>query len=147
MNITRFTDYALRVLIYLSVSEQKVITIKSVAESYGISKNHLMKVVQELSSKGYVEATRGKNGGIKLRRPPAEINIGELVRQFEQDSTLVECFGPNNQCVIAPACQLKNMFSGALNQFFEHLEQFTLANLIEQAHEKPLQQIFRSAAT
>ncbi len=119
MNITRFTDYALRVLIYLGVNQQETVTIKQVADSYNISKNHLMKVVQELSLQGFVEATRGKNGGIKLNHPPELINIGNLVRVFEQNSTLIECFGSNNQCVITPACQLKQMFAGALEHFFQ----------------------------
>jgi Rrf2 family transcriptional regulator, nitric oxide-sensitive transcriptional repressor len=130
MNITRFTDYALRTLIYLGVSDKNIITINDVADSYGISKNHLMKVVQELSAQGYIAATRGRNGGIKLNCPSDQINIGDLVRKFEQGSNLVECFGDNNQCVITPACQLKNMFSGAMNQFFVYLEQYTLADLI-----------------
>lgn len=141
MNITRFTDYALRVLIYLGVSDQDTNTIKDVAQSYGISKNHLMKVVQELSAQGYVEATRGKNGGIKLARQASQINVGELVRKFEQNAPLVECFGDNNQCVITPACQLKQMFAGALEHFFAHLEQYTLADLISQPHGKKLVQI------
>ena len=126
---------------YLGVSDQESMTIKGVAERYGISKNHLMKVVQELSAQGYVEATRGKNGGIKLKRLPEEINIGELVRKFEQDSTFVECYGENNHCVITPACQLKQMFSGALEQFFQHLEQFTLAHLIDHSNKALLTQI------
>ncbi len=145
MNITRFTDYALRALIYLGVSDKEIITINDVADSYGISKNHLMKVVQELSAQGYIEATRGRNGGIKLNYPSDQINIGELVRKFEQDSTLVECFGTNNQCVITPACQLKQMFSGALNNFYIYLEQFTLADLICHSCEKQLVQIFLSS--
>ncbi len=146
MNITRFTDYALRVLIYLSVKEKETATIKDVAESYHISKNHLMKVVQELSAKGYVEATRGKNGGIKLNRLPEQINIGELVREFEQGSTLVECFGANNHCVITPACQLKNMFSGAMEHFFQYLERYTLSDLVSGNRDQHLAQIFRSSS-
>ena len=130
MNITRFTDYSLRVLIYLALHENELVTIKDVADRYNISKNHLMKVVQELSAKGYLVATRGKNGGIKLEQSPNDINIGHLVRMIEQDSTLVECFGADNQCVITPACQLKRMFAEALNCFFESLERYTLADLI-----------------
>ncbi|WP_196140912.1 Rrf2 family transcriptional regulator [Aliikangiella sp. G2MR2-5] len=145
MNITRFTDYALRVLIYLGVNDQELITIKDAAERYGISKNHLMKVVQELSAKGYVEAIRGKNGGIRLNRPPQEIRIGELVRGFEQDSTLVECFGANNQCVITPACMLKPMFAEAMNQFFLYLEKFTLADLLKGSGKTKLDQILGSS--
>ncbi len=130
MNITRFTDYSLRVLIYLAVHDGKLSTIKEIAESYDISKNHLMKVVQELNVKGVVKAIRGKNGGIKLAKSANDINIGELVRQIEQGENLVECFGNNNQCVITPACQLKNIFAIALESFFKKLDEFTLADLL-----------------
>ncbi len=146
MNITRFTDYALRVLIYLGINEQETVTIRDVAESYNISKNHLMKVVQELSAQGLVDATRGKNGGIKLNLQPEQINIGELVRKLEQSSTLVECFGSNNQCVIAPACQLKKMFSGAMAHFFLYLEKYTLSDLISDSYDKQLSEIFFSSS-
>lgn len=146
MNITRFTDYALRVLIYLSVSEKDIVTIKDVADSYNISKNHLMKVVQELSAQGFIEATRGKNGGIKLHILPEQINIGNLVREFEQSTTLVECFGSNNQCVITPACQLKKIFSGAKEHFFKYLEKYTLQDLICDSRDEHLAQIFLSAS-
>ncbi|MFA0813396.1 RrF2 family transcriptional regulator [Microbulbifer epialgicus] len=130
MKITRFTDYSLRVLMYLAVQDQDLVTIRGVAERYGISKNHLMKVVQELNAKGYLIATRGKYGGIRLSRAPEHINVGQLVRSMEKDSTLVECFGPNNQCVITPACQLKQMFAEAMESFFTCLDQYTLADLI-----------------
>ena len=130
MNITRFTDYSLRVLTYLAVKQGELVTIKEVADQYNISKNHLMKVVQQLNAQGYLQATRGKNGGIKLSREPKDINIGEIVRLMEEDSTLVECFGPNNQCVITQACQLKHMFAEAMNRFFECLDQYTLADML-----------------
>jgi len=139
MNITRFTDYSLRVLIYLSLREDELVTIKEVADCYGISKNHLMKVVQELSAKEYLIATRGKKGGIKLKCPPEQINIGKLVRMIEEDSTLVECFGADNQCVITPACQLKRMFAEALNSFFLSLEQYSLADIVDKSSRDQLQ--------
>ena len=144
MNITRFTDYSLRVLIYLSLHEDELATIKDVAGCYGISKNHLMKVVQELSAKEYLVATRGKNGGIKLSCPPEQINIGKLVRMIEQDSTLVECFGPDNQCVITPACQLKRMFAEALESFFQSLERYTLADLVDKTSRNQLNLLLAS---
>lgn len=143
MNITRFTDYSLRTLIYLSLHDdaEQIITIKEVADQYGISKNHLMKVVQDLNAKNYINATRGKNGGIRLSRPPQEINIGELVRAVEQESTLVECFGDNNQCVITPSCQLKNMFAEAMESFFSCLDKYSLADLISGSNKAALQKI------
>jgi Rrf2 family nitric oxide-sensitive transcriptional repressor len=142
MNITRFTDYSLRVLIYLSLNDKELVTIQSVADCYGISKNHLMKVVQDLSTKGYLTATRGKNGGIKLGREPSDINVGTLVRMIEQDSVLVECFGTGNQCVITPACQLKNMLAEAMESFFKTLEQYTLADLVSGPDKKQLIDLF-----
>ncbi len=103
MHITRFTDYSLRVLMYLALNPTQQVTIQEIADSYGISKNHLMKVVQELNNKGYLQATRGKNGGLRLRGDPEAINLGTLVRATEQDLSLVECFGNNGLCVITPA--------------------------------------------
>ncbi len=130
MNITRYTDYSLRVLIYLAVCERETVTIKEVADRYDISKNHLMKIVQALNIQGCIVATRGKNGGIKLGRPPAEINIGEIVRAMEAGSPLVECFGPDNHCVITPACKLKRVFAQAMQQFYQHLDHYSLADLV-----------------
>lgn len=130
MNITRYTDYSLRILIYLAVHGDGLCTISEIADSYGISKNHLMKIVQELNARGYIQAVRGKNGGLRLNRSPAEINIGELVRETEDESRMVECFGSNNQCVITPACQLKTILGRALESFFTTLEQYTLEDLV-----------------
>lgn len=141
MNITRFTDYSLRVLMYLALQENELVTIKEVAERYSISKNHLMKIVQELGAKGYLIAMRGKNGGIRLSRPPEEIIIGNIVRTLEQSSTLVECFGADNHCVITPACQLKRMFAEAMESFFKCLDQYTLADLVGGTHKEKLTEL------
>ena len=130
MHITRFTDYSLRVLMYLVTQDEELSTIRDIAESYGISKNHLMKVVQELSAKGYIESIRGKNGGIRLKTPPEEINIGRLVRAFESEHPVVECEGENNQCVITPSCQLKRVFGEAMESFFSSLDHYTLADIM-----------------
>lgn len=141
MHIKRFTDYSLRVLIYLALKENELATIKEVAARYQISKNHLMKVVQDLNSKGFIIATRGNNGGIKLSRAPEAINIGQLIRQIEQDSTLVECFGPDNHCVITPSCKLKGILAEAMDSFFTSLEQYTLADILSGKHEQELKEI------
>jgi len=145
MNISRFTDYSLRVLIYLAAAKNTshIITIKEVAERYQISKNHLMKVVQELSANNHINATRGKNGGIKLNALPENINIGLLVRSIEQDSTLVECFGSDNKCVITSNCQLKKMFSQAMESFFHCLDQYTLADLVKEDNKLALRQVLK----
>lgn len=142
MNIKRFTDYSLRILIYLALKEDELVTIKEVAERYKISKNHLMKVVQELSATGYILAIRGKNGGVKLNRSPELINVGELVRMTERDSILVECFGSDNQCVITPVCQLKNILAGAMESFFTYLDQYTLADLVQKNNGALMKSIF-----
>ena len=130
MYITRYTDYSLRVLMYVALKGENISTIGEIADSYAISKNHLMKVVQELSAKGYLIATRGKNGGLHLNGQPAAINIGKLVRDTEQDLALVECFSDINGCSITPACQLKTVFAEALEAFFKVLDQYTLADLL-----------------
>tara|TARA_R110001583_G_scaffold191_2_gene1815 strand:- start:1450 stop:1911 length:462 start_codon:yes stop_codon:yes gene_type:complete len=130
MHITRYTDYSLRVLIYLAINQNQLTTISDIANSYGISKNHLMKIVQQLNQQGYLLATRGKNGGIKLNRPAREINIGKLVREIEDKNKLVECFGADNQCVITPSCQLKNIFAEAQENFFSTLDAYTLNDLV-----------------
>ncbi len=130
MHITRYTDYSLRVLMYLALNRERLATIAEIAASYHISKNHLMKVVQELNNKGYLTAIRGKNGGLCLSGPPETISIGALVRDTEQDLALVECFEAGNGCIISPACRLKGVFREALEAFFQTLDQYTLADLV-----------------
>lgn len=130
MQITRYTDYSLRVLIYLGLRKDQKVTIQEIADAYQISKNHLMKIVQELNAQGYVLAVRGKNGGLKLNQQASDINIGELVRLMEKDINLVECFSEKNTCVITPHCQLRRVFSEALNSFYQSLEAYTLSDLL-----------------
>jgi Rrf2 family nitric oxide-sensitive transcriptional repressor len=130
MHITRYTDYSLRVLMYVAVKRDKLSTIREIAEKYDISKNHLMKVVHQLNRKGYVESVRGKNGGVRLNMEPSDINIGVLVRETEQDLLLVECFSAANKCAIAPICGLKGMLSEALDAFLNALDQHTLEDLL-----------------
>src|SRR6056297_3712568 len=98
MHITRYTDYSLRVLIYLAAQDDRLATIQEIADSYQISRNHLMKVVHQLNKKGYIETVRGKSGGMRLHREPSTINIGVLVRETEQDLDLVECFSSEGKC-------------------------------------------------
>lgn len=147
MHITRYTDYSLRVLMYLGLKNEKLSTIGEIAVHYGISKNHLMKVVQELSNKGYVVATRGKNGGLKLNGEPGKINIGALVRDTEQHFELVECFSESNSCIIAPVCRLKQLFSEALDGFIRVLDHYTLADLLAQADRSELTQLLQIVDT
>jgi Rrf2 family nitric oxide-sensitive transcriptional repressor len=144
MRLTTFTDYSLRVLIYLAVRNGEHATIREIAETYGISKNHLMKVVQELSQKGYVTALRGKNGGLQLNRLPADIKIGELVREMENDLALAECLGENNQCILTPACGLKLVLSDALQSFFTTLDAYTLEDILPQQQRAELVKILNA---
>ena len=146
MHITRYTDYSLRVLIYLALNKERLSTINEIAQSYDISKNHLMKIVQQLNVKGHLLAIRGKNGGIRINRAPSEINIGTLVREIEDKSKLVECFGDNNQCVITPSCQLKNIFSEAQECFFKCLDNYTLQDLLGTQAQNELRELLISDA-
>jgi Rrf2 family nitric oxide-sensitive transcriptional repressor len=130
MQITRFSDYALRVLMYLAVQPERSSTIAEIAARYDISRNHLMKVVQYLGAQGYVETTRGKNGGLKLAGPAASINVGQLLRRTEEGTVLIECFGADNRCLITPACRLKQMLARALDSFYRSLEDYTLEDLV-----------------
>jgi len=139
MHITRYTDYSLRVLIYLAaLEEDRLATIQEIADSYGISKNHLMKVVHQLNKKQYIETIRGKNGGMRLYRAPDDINIGALVRETEQDLDLVECFSGDGACKITPVCGLKNIFDEALQAFLDVLDKYTLAELVQSKHRPEL---------
>lgn len=141
MRITRYTDYSLRVLMYVAlVPEGRLSTIREVAEAYDISRNHLMKVVNELTALGYLQAQRGKNGGIRLNRPAEEINVGELVRHMEASLALVECFGSDNHCTITPLCQLKHALANAMEAFFSTLDDYTLADLLPRRSQGKLQQ-------
>ncbi|CAM3481871.1 Rrf2 family transcriptional regulator [Halomonas lysinitropha] len=130
MHLTRFTDYSLRVLIYLAAKGEQRSTISEIAGRFDISRNHLMKVVQDLNHQGYLTSIRGKNGGLLLKRAPETISLGKLVRDTERDLTLVECFGDDNECIITPACRLKPILAEALAAFLAVLDHYTLADLI-----------------
>ncbi|MGY4878529.1 Rrf2 family transcriptional regulator [Vreelandella aquamarina] len=130
MHLTRFTDYSIRVLLFLAVKDGERATINEIAETFSISRNHLMKVVQELNQKGYLAATRGKNGGLSLGRTPGSISIGALVRDTEE-MPLVECFRDDNACIITPSCRLKPILNEALDAFVAVLDNYTLADLLE----------------
>jgi len=143
MHLTRFTDYSLRVLIYLAVKGEERSTITEIAETFDVSRNHLMKVVQELGHKGYITAIRGKNGGLLLNRTPESIGLGQLVRDMEHELSLVECFGDHNDCIITPACRLKPILNEALSAFLAVLDGYTLADMLgkRQPHLARLMQI------
>lgn len=126
MRLTRYTDFALRVLLYLGRHPGELASISEISRGYSVSQSHLMKVVSDLVGAGYVESVRGRHGGIRLARPPAEISIGALVRHTEADFDLVEC----GSCRIAPACGMSGMFGEALDAFLAVLDGYTLADAL-----------------
>jgi Rrf2 family nitric oxide-sensitive transcriptional repressor len=131
MQITHFTDYSLRVLIYLALREPtELITIQGIAEEFTIPRNHLIKVVQRLGQLGYVETARGKNGGIRLGRPPAEIAIGRVVRDMEANLEIIDCDDP--PCLLKGGCRLKGILNEARDAFLNVLDGHTLAELMRQ---------------
>jgi Rrf2 family nitric oxide-sensitive transcriptional repressor len=131
MQFTHFTDYSLRTLIYLGAQQSMLATISEVAEKYGISKSHLTKVVHQLANRGYIKTMRGKGGGMRLARLPQLINIGDVVRDMEENINLVECFNAKNQnCPLLPACILKSVLLEARKNFFDTLDCYTLADLL-----------------
>lgn len=140
MRLTLFTDYAFRLLIQVAATEPDLVTISQAAESYRISRNHLTKIANELVRGGYLTAVRGRSGGLRLAKPAAAINVGEVVRFCESDAPLVECFDRiNNKCVITPSCTLKSMLYEAETAFYTALAAHNLADLI--AHRSELRKI------
>ncbi|WP_445489104.1 Rrf2 family transcriptional regulator [Niallia sp. 03133] len=132
MRLTSYTDYSLRVLIYLAnINKGKLVNIKDIAETYDVSKNHLMKIIYNLGKMGYIETIRGRNGGIYLAMNPSDINIGEVVRKTEEDFHIVECFEDQSKCIITPVCSLKHVLQEALEQFLKVLDQYTLEDVIQ----------------
>jgi Rrf2 family nitric oxide-sensitive transcriptional repressor len=131
MRLTRFTDYSLRVLIYLGLQRDQLVTIRSISDSYGISRNHLMKVVSLLTRMGYLKAQRGPGGGIRLARDPARINLADVIKDTEEDLVMVECFDEDGYCVITPACKLQRAIGKALNAYIDTLRAYTLEDLLE----------------
>lgn len=133
MRLTRFTDYSLRVLIYLGLRDDERVTILEISKAFKISRNHLMKVVSNLTRMGYVAAQRGPGGGLSLARPPGEINLAAVVSDMEESLDLVECFSPQGQCVITPACQLRMVLQQALQAYIQILQAYTLQDLLKPA--------------
>lgn len=130
MRIQTYTDYALRVLMYMALKGQEKVTVDEIAGAYGISRNHVMKIVQDLAHQGYVTTVRGRSGGAQLAAPPESISVGALVRGCESNAALVSCFGDSGSCCIASACVLRTAFAEAQEAFFAALDSYTLADLI-----------------
>lgn len=140
MRLTHYTDYAMRVLLYLGgKAGEQLSPIAEISRAYGISQNHLMKVVNDLVNAGYLESVRGRYGGVRLARLPNDINIGEVVRHTEDGFNLVDC----GSCVIAPACGLTGALNEALAAFMKVLDGYCLEDLLTQRRD--LQWIFAAA--
>lgn len=132
MRLTFYSDYSLRLLMYLAFRQDCLVTIQEVADVYRISKNHLTKVAYDLGRAGFLETVRGRNGGIRLAKKPAEIGLGDVLRVTESDPGPVECFdAKSNKCVISGPCRLKGVLASALAAYFSVLDQYTLADLTE----------------
>lgn len=131
MRLTGYTDYALRVLIRLALQPERLTTIANIAKDYGISENHLMKVVHQLGVAGVIDTVRGRKGGLRLRKSPAAISVGQVVRLMEPDMDIVPCFNDANACVIESACLLRGALAEARDAFLETLDRYTLADLVK----------------
>ncbi|THT98444.1 Rrf2 family transcriptional regulator [Lampropedia puyangensis] len=135
MRLTLKTDYALRTLLYLAKQPEKLASIGEIAKHYDISENHLIKVVHELGRKGFIETIRGKGGGIRFAATTKEVRLGDIVRAFEDDFALVDCFkdpAPERPCRLTGNCGLQGILSNALQAFFLHLDQYKFKDLLDQ---------------
>ncbi len=131
MRLTLHTDYALRVLIHVGTADGELVTINDISQTFDISKQHLMKVVNNLGRKGYLDTVRGRGGGIRLRLPPRDINIGQVVRETEETLGVVGCLQQRGYCPIQRICGLRGLLHEATEAFLGVLEKYTLADLIK----------------
>ncbi|ATU74178.1 Rrf2 family transcriptional regulator [Komagataeibacter rhaeticus] len=146
MRLTLHTDYALRTLLYLGIHTDRLTSIREVAQAYGISENHLVKIIHRLGQGGFIETIRGRNGGLRLGRPAASILIGDVVRYTEEDMALVNCMQPADPerpdmkpCILADACRLRGVLGEALGSFIAVLDRYTLADVITDRERQRLQ--------
>ena len=134
MRLTDYTDYTLRVLMFCAANPDRLVTIAELAEHHHLSKNHLMKIVNDLARQGVIETTRGRGGGMRLLKEPAQIVVGEIVRRTETDFRIVECFDEGtNACLLSPTCRLKRVFDAAMQAYFKVLDGVTLADIASPA--------------
>lgn len=131
MELSRFTDYAMRVLIYTAARSPEKVTLRELADAYRVSHHHLVKIVHKLGALGYLRNQRGRTGGIYIGRPPASIRLGDVIRHTETHFNLVECFNPaTDTCRISPVCRLKGIFNEAGEAFLGVMDNYTLADLV-----------------
>lgn len=131
MRLTTYSDYSLRLLMFLAARREKLSTIPEVAKAYNISGNHLMKVAHQLGKAGFIDTVRGRNGGLRLGRPADRINVGEVLRHTEPDMDIVPCFQPDNEdCPLRRACRLKGALERAQQAFLSVLDEYTIGDLV-----------------
>lgn len=130
MRITTYSDYSLRLLMFLAIENERLATISEVAEAYSISRAHIMKVAHQLGVAGLVETVRGRSGGLRLAKPPEVIRVGEVLRLTEPDFDMVPCFEAPDMCRITSGCLLKNALGEATSAYLGVLDRYTLADLV-----------------
>lgn len=143
MRLTQHTDYAIRVLMHaasrwLHDGPEALGSIREIAQAYGISENHLMKVVNRLAQHGLLHTQRGRHGGLRLALPPERIRVGEVVRRIEEDLALVECFAEGSACPLTGHCRLAAALDGARRAFLDALDRHTLADLVPRARAREI---------
>lgn len=139
MQLTTFSDYSMRVMMYLGLQHGQLATISDIARAYAISENHLTKVVHNLALRGYVETVRGKGGGLRMVRDPSTVNVGEMIWASEGETGLLPCLNSENECCIQTSCKLMGILREAQTALFEVLDKYTLADLL--LEEAPLAHI------
>lgn len=146
MRLTQFSGYGLRVLMYTGLKGDNLSTIAEIADAYGISKNHLMKVVQQLVNEGFLESRRGKGGGVRLVDRTDRVRIGTVVRAMEPGFAVAECMRHGNQCSLTPACRLRATLQQANEAFLAVLDEVTLADILhDREHQATLRELLEIA--
>jgi Rrf2 family nitric oxide-sensitive transcriptional repressor len=137
MRLTDYTDYSLRVMLYLAIKRDALVTIQEISNAYGISKNHLMKIVQQLGELRWIETVRGRNGGLRIAERSLALTVGQVVRETESDFALVGCFDgnrdPERPCVIESQCRLKHVLDSARSAFLAELDRHTIGEIAQPA--------------
>lgn len=128
MQLTKYTDISLRVLMHLALNPEKRATITEISDIYNVSRNHLLKVVHQLAIQGYIVSTQGRGGGISLANGTENVTVGEIVREMEQSLELIDCEGSG--CPLTPSCNLKRALNEAMNAFLSKLDDYTIADLV-----------------
>jgi Rrf2 family nitric oxide-sensitive transcriptional repressor len=142
MHLTQYTDYSLRILIYLYLNQNRKVTIKEISEAFKISRNHLTKIVQKLGIYGFIDSVPGAKGGVKLAKNGGKKKIADVVIAMEPNFFIAECFNPEGNCVISPVCELQFILAKAMNAFMDSLKEYTFDDIMKNS--KDYKKIFNS---